>query len=95
MEVYAQYCHKRVERMTQSGAKKGSKKPSLEELQHAKVRRLQLLHVHVHVCVHVDAAVHVYVYTYTCIHVIVHVCTSTVTIKSLFPYRVCNTIIVR
>ena len=39
MEVYAQYCHKRVEKMTQSGAKKGVKKPSIEELMHARVSR--------------------------------------------------------
>jgi hypothetical protein len=36
VEVYAQYCHKRVEKMVQSGAKKGLKKPSLEEVIHAK-----------------------------------------------------------
>lgn len=36
VEVYAQYCHKRVEKMTQSGAKKGLKKPTLEEIKHAK-----------------------------------------------------------
>ena len=37
MEVYAQYCHKRIEKMAQSGAKKGVKKPSIEEIMHAKV----------------------------------------------------------
>ena len=42
VEVYAQYCHKRVEKMTQSGAKKGLKKPTLEEIKHAKVNRLLL-----------------------------------------------------
>lgn len=36
VEVYAQYCHKRVEKMVQSGAKRGLKKPSLEEVIHAK-----------------------------------------------------------
>ncbi|CAI8043664.1 Rho GTPase-activating protein 39 [Geodia barretti] len=36
VEVYAQYCHKRVEKMVQSGAKRGLKKPSLEEVNHAK-----------------------------------------------------------
>ena len=38
VEVYAQYCHKRVEKMTQTGAKKGVKKPTIEEVNHAKVR---------------------------------------------------------
>lgn len=37
MEVFAQYCHKRVEKMAQSGAKKGVKKPAVEEIIHAKV----------------------------------------------------------
>ena len=37
MEVFAQYCHKRVEKMAQSGAKKGVKKPTVEEIIHAKV----------------------------------------------------------
>jgi len=37
VHVYAQYCHKRVEKMTMMGAKKGLKKPSLDEIQHAKV----------------------------------------------------------
>lgn len=37
MEVYAQYCHKKVEKMAQSGAKKGLKKPNIEEVVHAKV----------------------------------------------------------
>ena len=37
VEVYAQHCHKRVEKMTQSGAKKGVKKPTIEEIKHAKV----------------------------------------------------------
>lgn len=36
VEVYAQYCHKRVEKMVQSGAKRGLKKPSLEEVIHAR-----------------------------------------------------------
>lgn len=37
VEVFAQYCHKKVEKMAQSGAKKGLKKPTLEEVVHAKV----------------------------------------------------------
>ena len=37
VEVYAQYCHKKVEKMAQSGAKKGLKKPTIEEVMHAKV----------------------------------------------------------
>ena len=37
VHVYAEYCHKRVEKMTMMGAKKGLKKPSLDEIQHAKV----------------------------------------------------------
>ena len=37
MHVFAEYCHKRVEKMTMMGAKKGLKKPSLDEIQHAKV----------------------------------------------------------
>ncbi len=37
MEVFAQYCHKKIERMAQSGAKKGSKKPTIDEVVHAKV----------------------------------------------------------
>ncbi len=37
VEVFAQYCHKRVEKMAQSGAKKGVKKPAVEEIIHAKV----------------------------------------------------------
>ncbi|XP_064384607.1 rho GTPase-activating protein 39-like isoform X2 [Halichondria panicea] len=36
VEVFAQYCHKRVEKMAQSGAKKGVKKPAVEEIIHAK-----------------------------------------------------------
>jgi len=40
VEAYAQYCHKRVEKMAQSGAKKGVKKPSVEEIVHAKVTLL-------------------------------------------------------
>lgn len=40
MEVFAQYCHKRVEKMAQTGAKKGVKKPSVEEIVHAKVMLL-------------------------------------------------------
>lgn len=37
VEVIAQYCHKKVEKMAQSGAKKGLKKPTMEEVIHAKV----------------------------------------------------------
>ena len=37
VEVYAMYCHKKVEKMTQMGAKKGLKKPTLEEVIRAKV----------------------------------------------------------
>ena len=37
VEVYALYCHKKVEKMTQMGAKKGLKKPTLEEVIRAKV----------------------------------------------------------
>ena len=37
VEVYAQYCHKKVEKMTQMGAKKGLKRPTLVEIIHAKV----------------------------------------------------------
>lgn len=37
MEVYAGYCHKKIEKMAQSGAKKGLKKPNIEEVMHAKV----------------------------------------------------------
>ena len=37
MEVYAQYCHKKVEKMTQMGAKKGLKRPTVEEIIHSKV----------------------------------------------------------
>ncbi len=44
IEVYAQYCHKRVEKMTQTGAKKGVKKPSIEEVMHAKVQRRAQYH---------------------------------------------------
>lgn len=36
VEVFAQYCHKKVEKMAQSGAKKGLKKPNIEEVMHAK-----------------------------------------------------------
>eukprot|EP00731_Ephydatia_muelleri_P012605 Em0006g1499a len=36
VEVYAQYCHKKVEKMTQMGAKKGLKRPTLVEIIHAK-----------------------------------------------------------
>ena len=51
MEVYAHYCHKRVEKMVQSGAKKGLKKPSLEEVIHAKVRTsCTVLYIHVLYC---------------------------------------------
>lgn len=35
--MFAQYCHKKVEKMAQSGAKKGLKKPNIEEVVHAKV----------------------------------------------------------
>ncbi|XP_019848832.1 PREDICTED: rho GTPase-activating protein 39-like isoform X2 [Amphimedon queenslandica] len=34
--TFAQYCHKRIEKMAQWGAKKGLKKPSMEEIQYAK-----------------------------------------------------------
>ena len=37
MEKYATYCHKRIEKMTQMGPKKGLKKPTVEEIKHAKV----------------------------------------------------------
>ena len=37
MEVYARYCHKKVEKMTMMGAKKGLKKPTVEEIVQAKV----------------------------------------------------------
>ena len=37
VEVYAQYCHRKVEKMAQSGAKKGLRKPNVEEVIHAKV----------------------------------------------------------
>ena len=37
VHVYAEHCHKRVEKMTMMGAKKGLKKLSLDEIQHAKV----------------------------------------------------------
>lgn len=37
MEVYAQYCHKKVEKMAMTGAKKGIKKPTIEEIVQAKV----------------------------------------------------------
>ncbi len=40
VEVYAKFCHKRVEKITRSGAKKGLVKPTLEEIQQAKVRQL-------------------------------------------------------
>ena len=40
VEVYARYCHKKVEKMTMSGAKKGLKKPTIEEVMQAKVRGL-------------------------------------------------------
>ena len=35
--MYAQYCHRKIEKMAQSGAKKGLKKPNIEEVVHAKV----------------------------------------------------------
>lgn len=38
VEVYARYCHKKVEKMTMTGAKKGVKKPTIEEILQAKVR---------------------------------------------------------
>lgn len=38
VEVYARYCHKKVEKMTMTGAKKGVKKPTVEEIVQAKVR---------------------------------------------------------
>ena len=37
MELYARYCHKKVEKMTMTGAKKGLKKPTIEEILQAKV----------------------------------------------------------
>jgi len=37
VSVYAQYCHKKIEKIAQSGAKRGSKKPTVEEVVHAKV----------------------------------------------------------
>ena len=37
MELYAQYCHKHVEKKAQTGTKKGVKKPTIEEIAHAKV----------------------------------------------------------
>jgi hypothetical protein len=36
VDVYAQYCHRRIEKMVQWGAKKGLKKPTIEEIQYAK-----------------------------------------------------------
>eukprot|EP00117_Sycon_ciliatum_P029557 scpid50616/ scgid23504/ Rho GTPase-activating protein 39 len=36
VQVYAQYCTKRLEQMRISGAKKGQKKPSLEEVEHGR-----------------------------------------------------------
>ena len=39
---FAQYCHKRVERMAVTGGKKGVKKPTLEEVIVAKVCSVQL-----------------------------------------------------
>lgn len=47
MEVYARYCHKKVEKMTMTGAKKGLKKPTIEEIVQAKVRRL--IHVYIYI----------------------------------------------
>ena len=42
VEVYARYCHKKVEKMTMTGAKKGVKKPTLEEIVQAKVELSQV-----------------------------------------------------
>ena len=49
VEVFAQYCHKRVEKMAQSGAKKGVKKPAVEEIIHAKVM-LTCVNIRLRVC---------------------------------------------
>lgn len=37
MHVFAQYCHRRVERMALTGGRKGIKKPTVEEVAAAKV----------------------------------------------------------
>ena len=36
MDVFAQYCTKRLGQMRMSGAKKGQKKPSMDEVEHAR-----------------------------------------------------------
>ena len=50
VETFATYCHKRVEKMTQWGPKKGLKKPTIEEIKDAKVstckQHLLMLSVH-------------------------------------------------
>ena len=38
--------HKRVEKMTQTGAKKGVKKPTIEEIAHAKVVQYSVIHMY-------------------------------------------------
>ena len=53
METYATYCHKRIEKMTQSGPKKGLKKPTVEEIKHAKVCKAKVKVVLVIFAVHV------------------------------------------
>ena len=37
MHVFAQYCHRHVERMALTGGRKGIKKPTVEEVAAAKV----------------------------------------------------------
>ena len=37
MHIFAQYCHRRVERMALTGGRKGIKKPTVEEVIAAKV----------------------------------------------------------
>ena len=45
VDTYAQYCHKKIEKMAQWGAKKGLKKPTMEEIQYAKVQLLHFVHL--------------------------------------------------
>ena len=54
MEVYARYCHKKVEKMTMTGAKKGIKKPTIDEIVQAKVRLPAGTLRHVNCLVNID-----------------------------------------
>lgn len=43
---FAEHCHRRLDRTMQSGAKRGVRKPTIEEIEQAKVSSLDFVYVH-------------------------------------------------